>query len=279
MKTLNCRGKLVDLDVPKVMGIINITHDSFYDGGKSFSTDQLLRQAEEMLSAGATFLDVGGYSSRPGADDISVEEETDRILRAIEAILKAFPESLISVDTFRSAVADAAIHQGASIINDISGGSLDPNMFDTAAKLSVPYILMHMRGTPKTMATLTDYENVTVAVLKDLSEKIAKARAAGMNDIIVDPGFGFAKNAAQSFELLQHLELFKTLDTPLLVGVSRKSMIYKTLNTTPQEALNGTTALHMIALSKGAHILRVHDVKEAVECVKLTEKLRTSSEH
>lgn len=279
MKTLNCRGKLVDLDVPKVMGIINITHDSFYDGGKSFSTNQLLRQAEKMLSAGATFLDVGGYSSRPGADDISVEEETDRILRAIEAILRAFPESLISVDTFRSAVAEAAIHQGASIINDISGGSLDPNMFDTAAKLNVPYILMHMRGTPKTMATLSEYENVTVAVLKDLSEKIAKARAAGMNDIIVDPGFGFAKNAAQSFELLQNLELLKNLDTPLLVGVSRKSMIYKTLNTTPQEALNGTTALHMIALSKGAHILRVHDVREAVECVKLTEKLRASSEH
>jgi len=279
LKTLNCRGKLVDLDVPKVMGIINITHDSFYDGGKSFSTNQLLRQAEKMLSAGATFLDVGGYSSRPGADDISVEEETDRILRAIEAILKEFPDSKISVDTFRSAVAEAAIHQGASIINDISGGSLDPNMFDTAAKLNVPYILMHMRGTPKTMATLSEYENVTVAVLKDLSEKIAKARAAGMNDIIVDPGFGFAKNAAQSFELLQNLELLKNLDTPLLVGVSRKSMIYKTLNTTPQEALNGTTALHMIALSKGAHILRVHDVREAVECVKLTEKLRASSEH
>jgi len=279
LKTLNCRGRLVSLDVPKVMGIINITLDSFYDGGKSFSTDQLLRQADAMLAAGATFLDVGGYSSRPGADDISIEKETDRILRAIAAILEEFPESLISVDTFRSSVAEAAIRQGAAIINDISGGSLDPDMFDTVAKLQVPYILMHMRGTPKTMVSLTDYENVTVDVLNDLSEKIGKARAAGINDIIVDPGFGFAKNAAQSFELLEHFELFKTLDTPLLVGVSRKSMIYKTLKITPQEALNGTTALHMIALSKGAHILRVHDVREAVECVKLIEKLRTSSKH
>lgn len=261
------------------MGIINITLDSFYDGGKSFSTDQLLRQADAMLAAGATFLDIGGYSSRPGADDISVAEETDRILRAMAAILKEFPESLISVDTFRSSVAEAAIRQGAAIINDISGGSLDPNMLNTAAKLQVPYILMHMRGTPKTMVSLTDYKNVTIDVLKDLSEKIGKARAAGIHDVIVDPGFGFAKNATQSFELLEHFELFKNLDTPLLVGVSRKSMIYKTLETTPQKALNGTTALHMIALSKGADILRVHDVREAMECVKLTEKLRTSSKH
>lgn len=261
------------------MGIINITPDSFYDGGKSFSTDRLLRQAEKMLHDGATFLDVGGYSSRPGADDISANEETERVLRAIDAILGVFPEALISVDTFRSSVAEAAINRGAALINDISGGTLDDKMFETIATLQTPYIIMHMRGSPKTMTKLTNYDNVTTAVLKDLSKKISKAKAAGINDIIVDPGFGFAKNADQSFALLNHLELFKNLDTPLLVGVSRKSMIYKTLEVSPQKALNGTTALNMIALSKGANILRVHDVAEAMECIKLTEKLKTSATH
>lgn len=279
MKTLNCRGTLIDLDIPKVMGIINITPDSFYDGGKSFSTDHLLLQAEKMLNDGATFLDIGGYSSRPDADDVSVQVETERVLRAMEAILSRFPEALISVDTFRSSVAEIAVRQGAAIINDVSGGNLDSKMYQTVAHLKVPYVLMHMRGTPKTMATLTDYERVTVDVLKDLSEKISKAKAAGVNDIIVDPGFGFAKNARQSFELLNHLELFKNLDVPILVGVSRKSFIYKTLGISPQKALNGTTALNMIALLKGTDILRVHDVAEAMECVKLIEKLQASSTH
>lgn len=228
-----------------------------------------------MLSEGATFLDIGGYSTRPGADEISEEEETKRVVEAIEIILKKFPETLISVDTFRSEVAKKAIEAGATIINDVSGGTLDAEMYRTIAKLKVPYILMHMRGTPKTMTKLTDYKNVTLEVLKDLSEKIALARAEGINDIIADPGFGFAKTREQSFEILNNLELFQNLGVPLLVGVSRKSVIYKTLETSPENALNGTTSLNTIALIKGASILRVHDVKEAVECVKLYEMLKT----
>lgn len=267
--TINCRGNLIDLSVPKVMGIINVTPDSFYDGGKTFSKTEILKQAEKMLLEGATFLDIGGYSTRPGAEDVSEKEETKRTVSAIELILKKFPEVLISVDTFRSNVAKNAVEAGASIINDVSGGTLDAEMFKTVAKLNVPYILMHMRGTPKTMAKLTDYKNVTVEVLKDLSEKITLSRAEGINDIIADPGFGFAKKREQSFELLNNLELFQNLEVPILVGVSRKSMIYKTLETSAENALNGTSALNTIALLKGASILRVHDVKEAVECVKL----------
>lgn len=262
------------MDSPKVMGIINITPDSFYDGGKSFSDDQILIQAEKMLRDGATFLDIGGYSSRRGAEDVSVEEETERVLRALHLILKNFPDTHISVDTFRSAVAETAIQNGAAMINDISGGSLDSEMLKTVARLKVPYILMHMRGTPKTMSSLTDYINLLVDIIKDLSEKTAAARAEGIDDIIVDPGFGFAKNARQSFELLDKMELLQHLDVPILAGVSRKSFIYKTLKINPDEALNGTTALHMIALTKGAHILRVHDVREAMECIKLMENLK-----
>ena len=255
------------------MGIINVTPDSFYDGGKTFSEDEILKQAEKMLADGATFLDVGGYSTRPGAEEISEKEEIDRVVKAIIVILKKFPDALISIDTFRSEVVKAAIEAGGALVNDVSGGTLDTNMYKTVAKLKVPYIMMHMRGTPKTMAKLTDYENVTLEVLKDLSEKIALARAEGINDIIADPGFGFAKTREQSFELLRNLELFKNLDIPLLVGVSRKSFVYKTLEINPKEALNGTTALNTIALLKGASILRVHDVKEAVECVKLFVKV------
>jgi len=269
LQTLNCRGNLLDLSIPKVMGIINVTPDSFYDGGKTFSETAILKQTEKMLSEGATFLDIGGYSSRPGADEISEDEEIRRVLGAIEAILKKFPESLISVDTFRSNVAKKAVETGAAMVNDVSGGALDAEMYKTVANLKVPYILMHMRGTPKTMTKLTDYKNVTVEVIKDLSEKIALARAEGINDIIADSGFGFAKTSAQSFELLNNLELFQNLGVPNLVGVSRKSFIYKTLETSAENALNGTTALNTIALLKGASILRVHDVKEAVECVKL----------
>lgn len=269
MQTLNCRGTLIDLSIPKVMGIINVTPDSFYDGGKTFSEKEILKQAERMLSEVATFLDVGGYSTRPGAEDISETEEIRRVVESVESMLKRFPEALISVDTFRSEVAKKAVETGAAIVNDVSGGTLDGEMYKTVAKLNVPYILMHMRGTPKTMAKLTDYKNVTVEVLKNLSEKIAMARAEGINDIIADPGFGFAKTREQSFQLLNNLELFQNLKVPILAGISRKSMIYKTLETSSDNALNGTTSLNTIALLKGASILRVHDVKEAVECVKL----------
>tara|TARA_R110000823_G_scaffold311718_2_gene437649 strand:+ start:55128 stop:55904 length:777 start_codon:yes stop_codon:yes gene_type:complete len=251
------------------MGIINVTPDSFYDGGKTFSEKEILKQAERMLSEVATFLDVGGYSTRPGAEDISETEEIRRVVESVESMLKRFPEALISVDTFRSEVAKKAVETGAAIVNDVSGGTLDGEMYKTVAKLNVPYILMHMRGTPKTMAKLTDYKNVTVEVLKNLSEKIAMARAEGINDIIADPGFGFAKTREQSFQLLNNLELFQNLKVPILAGISRKSMIYKTLETSSDNALNGTTSLNTIALLKGASILRVHDVKEAVECVKL----------
>jgi dihydropteroate synthase len=255
------------------MGILNVTPDSFYDGGKTISETEILKQAEKMCSEGATFVDIGGYSTRPNAVDISESEELSRALGAIESILKRFPETIISIDTFRSKVAKKAVEAGASIVNDVSGGTLDTEMFSTVAKLKVPYILMHLRGTPKTMTKLTDYKNVTLEVLKDLSEKIAMGRAAGINDIVADPGFGFAKTREQSFELLGNLELFKNLEVPVLVGISRKSMIYKTLETTAENALNGTTALNAIALLKGASILRVHDVREAVECVKLTREV------
>ncbi len=269
MQTLNCRGNLIDLSVPKVMGIINVTPDSFYDGGKTFSKKEMLKQAEKMLSEGATFLDVGGYSTRPGAEDISETEEIRRAVEAVESMLKRFPEALISVDTFRSEVAKKAVEAGAAMVNDVSGGTLDAEMYNIVAKLKVPYVLMHMRGTPKTMAKLTDYKNVTLEVLKDLAEKIALARAVGINDIVADPGFGFAKTREQSLQLLNNLELFQNLNVPILAGISRKSMIYKTLETSAENALNGTTSLNTIALLKEAKILRVHDVKEAVECVKL----------
>ena len=277
MHTINCKGTLIDLSIPKVMGIINTTPDSFYDGGNTVYLKDILKQAERMLKDGATFLDIGGYSSRPGASDVTETEELRRILPAIQAVIKEFPESNISIDTFRSEVAKAAIEAGAALVNDISGGTRDVDMLSAVATLQVPFIAMHMRGTSKTMIKLTDYKNVTQAVLKYFSERLAAARAAGINDIVVDPGFGFAKTRAQSFELLENLELFSHLEVPYLIGVSRKSMIYKTLETTAQNALNGTTALHAIALFKGASILRVHDVKEAVECVRLLQSVKASS--
>lgn len=277
MQTINCRGNLIDLSVPKVMGIINVTPDSFYDGGKTFAGKEILKQAEKMLSEGATFLDVGGHSTRPGADVISEAEETERVVSAVKEIVKHFPEALISVDTFRSQVAKKAVANGAALVNDVSGGMLDTDMPKTVAKMKVPYILMHMRGTPQTMAQLTDYENVTLEVIKYLSEKIARARAAGIDDLIADPGFGFAKRREQSFQLLNDLELLKHLGVPILTGLSRKSMISKTLESTPENALNGTTSLNTVALLKGASILRVHDVREAVECVKLHAALGASN--
>lgn len=277
MYTLNCNHTLIDLETPRVMGIINVTPDSFFDGGKLSSKAEVLLQAERMIGEGASFLDVGGYSSRPGADEVSEQEEIARVVPAIEHISTNFPGIAISVDTFRSTVAVAAIEAGASIVNDISGGTLDERMITTVSKLQVPYIMMHMRGTPKNMTSKTAYDDVTIEVLRFFSERIALARKAGINDLIVDPGFGFAKTAEQSFELLNRLELFKQLELPLLIGISRKSMVYKTLGVTADEALNGTTVLNTIALMKGASIIRVHDVKEAMECVALVEKLQGAS--
>lgn len=271
--TINCNGKLIDLSTPKVMGILNVTPDSFYDGGFYKDQNILIKQVEKMLHDGATFIDIGAYSSKPNANDVSLNEELNRILPIIDLLLKHFPDIIISIDTFRAEVAKQCIAKGAALVNDISAGLLDENMLQTVANLQVPYIMMHMRGTPQTMQQNTDYNSILKDILFYFSERITKARALGINDIIIDPGFGFAKTHEQNFELLKVLELFNITETPLLVGVSRKSMIYKTLNTTATEALNGTTALHMVALQKGAKILRVHDVKEAVECIKLFNEL------
>ncbi len=274
--TINCRGNLVDLSVPKVMGILNATPNSFYDGGKHADEKSILNQVGKMLSEGATFIDIGAYSSKPSAEFVSENEEIERLIPVVESVLGHFPQALISVDTFRANVAKAAIEEGASIINDISAGNLDENMLQTVAELQVPYIMMHMKGNPQTMQSLAQYENITKEMLLYFSEKIAKARSLGINDLIIDPGFGFAKTLEQNFEVMDNLELFQMLELPLLVGVSRKSMIYKTLETQADLALNGTTVLNTIALQKGANILRVHDVKEAVECIKLNSKLRKS---
>ena len=275
--TINCKGKLISLETPKVMGILNCTPDSFFDGGKYNNESELLSQVEKMLVDGATFADVGAYSSKPNASFVSEEEEISRILPVIELILKNFPETLISIDTFRSKVAEKSIEIGAAIINDISAGNLDDKMMETVAKLQVPYIMMHMKGTPQTMQSLANYDSIIKEMLFYFSEKIALARSLGINDLIVDPGFGFAKTTEQNFEVMKQLELFQILDLPILVGISRKSMIYKTLETTAQNSLNGTTFLNTISLQKGAKILRVHDVKEAVECVKLFEALNKSN--
>ncbi|MCF7561445.1 dihydropteroate synthase [Sabulilitoribacter multivorans] len=271
--TINCKGRLIDLSSPKVMGILNITPDSFYDGGQHKNEKDILVHVENLLNAGATFIDVGAYSSRPNADPVSEDEELKRITPIVNLILKQFPEILLSIDTFRSEVAKQCIEAGAAMVNDISAGKLDDNMLPTIASLHVPYIMMHMRGNPQTMQQKTDYENVVKDVLFYFSERITAAKALGIVDMIIDPGFGFAKTTEQNFELLNKLELFKMIEKPLLVGVSRKSMIYKTLETTAKEALNGTSVLNTVALQKGASILRVHDVKEAMECIKLVESL------
>lgn len=271
--TINCKGQLIDLSTPKVMGILNLTPDSFYDGGKFKEAPSVLKQVQRMLQEGATYIDVGGYSSRPNAIDISESEELDRIVSIVELLLKEFPEALLSIDTFRSAVAKHCIEAGACMVNDISAGKLDNKMLETVASLNVPFIMMHMRGTPQTMQQLNQYDNLIKEIVFYFSERIAAARALGIVDLIVDPGFGFAKNLAQNYEILNHLELFKMLGLPILVGLSRKSMVYKPLNASADEALNGTSILNTIALQKGASILRVHDVKEAVECIKLTSQL------
>jgi dihydropteroate synthase len=271
--TINCKGNLIDLASPKVMGILNITPDSFFDGGKHKNELDVLKHVELMLKEGATFIDIGAYSSRPNAEHVTENEELSRILPIIDLVLKNFPETLISVDTFRSNVAKQTIEAGASLINDISAGKLDDTMLQTIANLQVPYIMMHMRGTPQNMQQQTQYTNLLKDILFYFSERIAAAKALGIIDVIIDPGFGFAKTTAQNFEILNNLELFNMIEKPLLAGVSRKSMIYKTLNTTANEALNGTSVLNTVALQKGASILRVHDVKEAIECIKLVESL------
>lgn len=272
--TVNCKSQLIDLSTPKVMGILNVTPDSFYDGGKNNSEQLIIDKVHKMLADGATFIDIGAYSSKPNAEFVSEEEELKRILPIVELLVKVFPEIIISIDTFRSQIAKATIEAGAAIINDISAGELDENMMQTVANLKVPYIMMHMRGTPKTMQSLTDYEDIIKEMLFYFSEKVNKARSLGISDLIIDPGFGFAKTLEQNFEVMNKLELFQMLNLPLLSGISRKSMIYKTLGNTPQESLNGTTVLNTISLMKDAKILRVHDVKEAVECVKLFEKMK-----
>jgi dihydropteroate synthase len=254
------------------MGILNITPNSFYDGGKFTLSENGLSQVGKMLEEGATFIDIGAYSSKPNAEFVSEEEECSRILPVIKSILKQFPDALLSIDTFRSRIAAVCIENGAAIINDISAGNLDEKMMEVVANYNVPYIMMHMRGTPQTMQSLTNYENIVKEIVFYFSEKVSKARSLGINDLIIDPGFGFAKTLEQNYEVLRNLELFQILDLPILAGISRKSMVYKPLGVTANEALNGTTVLNTIALTKGATILRVHDVKEAMECVKLFER-------
>lgn len=273
MSTINCKGTLINLSTPKVMGIVNVTPDSFFDGGKLTDADAVVFQVEKMLQEGATFIDLGGYSSKPGAEFVSETEELNRVIPVVKLLVEKFPDILLSIDTFRSEVAKQAIENGAALINDISAGLLDENMLETVAKLQVPYIMMHMKGTPKTMQSLANYDDLLKEMNFYFSERIAKARRFGLNDIIIDPGFGFAKTLEQNYELLQNLELLQFHDLPILAGISRKSMIYKALETAPEAALNGTTFLHAFCLQKGANILRVHDVKEAVECVKLMRQL------
>jgi len=267
--TINCNGELISLETPKIMGILNLTPDSFFDGGVYKIEHEILQQTEKMLNDGAFCIDLGAYSSRPNAEDVSTEVELQRLLPIIDLLLKKFPEIILSIDTFRSEVAQQAIAHGAAIINDISGGSLDEQMMKTVGQLKVPYILMHMRGTPKTMQSLTQYDDLLQDMIYYFSEKTAIARSFGIDDLILDPGFGFAKTTVQNFEILKNMSLLSVLDLPILVGLSRKSMIYKTLGISAQEALNGTSILNTLALQQGAKILRVHDVKEAKECIDL----------
>lgn len=273
-RTINCSGQLIDLTVPKVMGIINLTPDSFYKASQKEKTADVLATAEQMLSEGATFLDLGGYSSRPGAEDIPPEEEMDRVLAPIAALKRTFPDAVVSVDTFRAEVAKKAVEAGADIINDISAGHLDDQMLRTVAELGVPYIAMHMKGTPQTMQSLASYDDVVHEVAKYFSKVLRNCNELGIKDVLIDPGFGFAKDADHSFHLLRELAHLQWLDKPLLVGVSRKSMIYRTLEGTAEQALNGTTVLNTVALMNGASILRVHDVKPAMEAIKLTSRLK-----
>lgn len=270
---INCKGQLIDLNEPKIMGIVNTTPDSFYDGGSNDSMELILEKVRTHLKNGADMIDLGGYSTKPGAEKVTEEEELKRTIPVIEKLIKEFPNLLISVDTFRGKVAREAIAAGASIINDVSGWELDSDMFSAIIELKVPYILMHMQGNPQTMQQNPHYDNITSEVNSYFSKKIKALREAGINDIILDPGFGFAKNIEHNYTLFSEMEVIGFGDYPLLVGISRKSMIYKLFNTSPSEALNGTSVLNFAALQKGAKILRVHDVKEAKETLSLFKKL------
>ena len=272
--TINCKGNLVDFSRPKVMGILNITPDSFYDGGKFQNEKEILLQTEKMLNEGASFIDVGAYSSRPGADQVSEQEELKRIVPVVTLLLKEFPSILLSIDTFRSKIALETVAAGAALINDISAGNMDMQMFKTVAKLQVPYIAMHMQGTPQTMQQNPSYQNVTTYLIQFFSQKINQLHLLQVKDIIIDVGFGFGKTIEHNYQLLQDLSFFKSLNAPILVGISRKSMLYKTLNIAVKDALNATSSANTIALLNGANILRVHDVKEALECVKIVGQLR-----
>lgn len=274
MFTLNCKGRLLTIDTPVVMGIINATPDSFYTGSRALSVEASLRTAEQMLAEGAAILDIGGQSTRPGAALVNAEEETARVVPVIEAIKKSYPQCFVSVDTYHAPVARAAVSAGADMVNDISGGLFDDTMLLTVAQLRVPYICMHIKGTPQTMHAEPGYGDVTREVLDYFIQRIDACRQSGITDVIVDPGFGFSKNSAHNFGLLKELDVFTLLQKPLLLGISRKSTIYKTLGTSAEEALNGTTVLNTVGLMKGASILRVHDVKEAVEAVKLVAFLK-----
>ena len=274
---INIHGTLIDVSKPSVMGIVNITPDSFYSQSRFQHIDDVLKRTEQILSEGGSFIDIGAYSSRPGAENIGEEEEKDRLKPVLETISKQFPKAIISLDTFRSAIVEWAVNTfGVGIINDISGGNLDSEMFKIVAKLKVPYILMHMRGTPQNMKLHSNYNNVVKEVITELSGKVNTLKEIGVNDIIIDPGFGFAKTIAQNFELLQKLNAFEMFELPVLVGLSRKSMIYKSLEITPEESLTGTIALNAVALIKGTQILRVHDVKEAIQTIKLVQLLNNN---
>ncbi len=276
-KTLNVGGRLVDLTTPKIMGVLNVTPDSFFDGGKFTEESTIIHQTERMLREGATFIDVGGQSTRPGALPVDEAEESRRALGAIRIIRKSFPEALISIDTFRASVASAAVAEGATIINDISGGEGDVKMIETVAALQVPYVLMHMRGDSSNMMQMTRYENLLKEVIDYFHAKVARLHESGVRDIIIDPGFGFAKNADQNLDLLRRLKHFEILGKPILAGLSRKSTIWRTLDISPEESLNGTTVLNTVALLNGASILRVHDVLQAVECVRLISRLQSTA--
>ncbi|MBK9736991.1 MAG: dihydropteroate synthase [Saprospiraceae bacterium] len=271
--TLNCNGRLLTLNTPIVMGIINVNEDSFYPASRATSIHQILSKAEKMLKDGASILDLGAMSSRPGARIMDIDVELNGIIPAVESVCKEFPDAVVSVDTLRSKVAELCVHSGASMVNDISAGDFDPEMIQIMTRMKVPYVMMHMQGLPATMQQNPTYTDVLMEVLKYFVEKVHKARLAGITDILIDPGFGFGKTLDQNYTLMRHLEVFKIFDFPVLAGISRKSLICKALNINQEDALNGSTALHMVALQRGASVLRVHDVKEAVECVKLYKRL------
>lgn len=274
-KTINIKGQLLSLDEPQVMGILNVTPDSFYAGSRKQTEAAIIDRIETILREGASIIDVGGYSSRPDAAEVSETEEMQRLEMALQPLLQHYPDVVVSVDTFRSSVARQCVEKyGVAMINDISGGELDERMFDTVAQLRVPYIMMHMRGTPQTMQQQTDYEDVTADLLKYFSQKLERLFRLGVNDVILDPGFGFSKTLTQNYELMRHSGDFRIFGLPLLVGVSRKSMVYKLLETTPEESLNGTTVLHTYALLQGADILRVHDVRAAKEAIRIVQQLK-----